>query len=100
MRVETSVPLSHFDSWWQRALGLSDKYLNAHFTIASPSNGDLSSLQITDMRVNDHAIPGDALNFSVMGRTPRDYVQKYAQKFNVSHLEIVDGKVILDSSGP
>lgn len=97
-RVQMSVPMNRFDLPWQRSLGLSDRYLNAQFSVHSPPNGNIANLAITDLVVNNHVFPGDALDFRVMGKSPRDYLLKYAQKYNVSSLQIIDGKVVLDSN--
>lgn len=97
-RVQMSIPLSRFDVPWQRSLGLADRYLNAQFSVHSPADGNLGNLSITDLTVNNHSVPGDALDFRVTGRSARDYLLKYSNKYNVSGLQIVDGKVVLESN--
>ena len=96
-RVKMSIPLNRLDEAWQRALGLEDQYLNAQFSVRSPTGEDPANLSVTDLTINGHAFPGDALSWSVMGRSVRGYVLKYADEYHISKVQIADGKLILES---
>lgn len=97
-RVQMSVPLSRFDVPWQRFLGLADRYLNAQFSVHSPAGGEVQNLSVTDLVVNNHTFPGDALEFRVGGKSPRNSLLKYAGKYSITGLQIIDGKVVLEAN--
>lgn len=96
-RVQMSIPLKRLDPAWQRALGLEDQYLNAQFSVRSPAGDDPANLSVTDLTINGHGFPGDALSWGVMGRSLRGYVVKYAGEYHISKVQIADGKLILES---
>jgi hypothetical protein len=96
-RVQISLPLNRLDRRWRDALGLQDHYFNAQFSVPSPAGGDPGKLQLTDVTINGHTFPGDALDWSVVGRSPRDFAREYADEYHISKFQITNGKVILHS---
>jgi len=101
LQAQFSIPLQRLDVPFRNALGLGDRYLNATVTIVAPPGTNASSLQLSDVTLNGHTIPGGLLDWGLpgVGRSLRTYVIKYANKYGVTDGEIRDGKVILYTSG-
>jgi hypothetical protein len=101
LQAQFSIPLQRLDLPFRNALGLGDRYLNATVTVVAPPGTNASTVQLSDVTLNGHAIPGGLLDWGLpgVGKSLRTYVIKYANKYGVSDGEIRDGKVILYTSG-
>ena len=101
LQAQFSIPLERLDVPFRNALGLGDRFLNATVTIVAPPGTNANSVQLSDVTLNGHAIPGGLLDWGLpgVGKSLRTYVIKYADKYGVSDGEIKDGKVILYTSG-
>lgn len=101
LQAQFSIPLQRLDVPFRNALGLGNRYLNATVTIVAPPGTNASSVQLNDVTLNGHTIPGGLLDWGLpgVGKSLRTYVIKYANKYGVSDGEIRDGKVILYTSG-
>ena len=101
LQAQFSIPLQRLDVPFRNALGLGDRYLNATVTIVAPPGTNASSLQLSDVTLNGHTIPGGLLDWGLpgVGKSLRTYVIKYANQYGVTDGEIRDGKVILHTSG-
>jgi hypothetical protein len=101
LQAQFSIPLERLDLSFRNALGLGDRYLNATVTIVAPPGTNASSVQLRDVTLNGHTIPGGLLDWQLpgVGKSLRTYVIKYANKYGVTDGEIKDGKVILYTSG-
>ena len=100
-QAQFSIPLQRLDVPFRNALGLGDRYLNASVSIVAPPGTNASSVQLSEVTLNGHTIPGGLLDWGLpgVGRSLRTYVIKYANKYGVTDGEIKDGKVILYTSG-
>jgi hypothetical protein len=58
-------------------------------------------VQPSEVTLNGHRISAGLLDWQLpgVGKSPRSYVIKYANKYGVTGGEIRDGKVILHTSG-
>jgi hypothetical protein len=101
LQAQFSIPLQRLDVPFRNALGLGDRYLNASVSIVAPPGTNASSVQLSEVTLNGHTIPGGLLDWGLpgVGRSLRTYVIKYANKYGVTDGEIKDGKVILYTSG-
>ena len=101
LQAQFSIPLERLDVPFRNALGLGDRYLNATVTIVAPPGTNASSVQLSDVTLNGHTIPGGLLDWQLpgVGKSLRTYVIKYANQYGVTDGEIRDGKVILHTSG-
>jgi hypothetical protein len=101
LHAQFSIPLQRLDVPFRNALGLGDRYLNASVSIVAPPGTNASSVQLSDVMLNGHRIPGGLLDWQLpgVGKSLRTYVIKYANKYKVTDGEIRDGKVILYTSG-
>lgn len=101
LQAQFSIPLERLDVPFRNALGLGNRYLNANVTIVAPPGTNASSVQLSDVTLNGHTIPGGLLDWGLpgVGKSLRTYVIKYANKYGVTDGEIRDGKVILYASG-
>jgi hypothetical protein len=101
LQSQLSFRLQRLDLPFRNALGLGDRYLNATVTVVAPPGTNASTVQLSDVTLNGHAIPGGLLDWGLpgVGKSLRTYVIKYANKYGVSDGEIRDGKVILYTSG-
>ena len=101
LQAQFSIPLQRLDVPFRNALGLGNRYLNATVTIVAPPGTNASSVQLSDVTLNGHTIPGGLLDWGIpgVGKSLRTYVIKYANKYGVTDGEIKDGKVILYTSG-
>jgi hypothetical protein len=100
-QVQFSIPLERLDVPLRNAFGLSDRYLNATVTIVAPPGTNASNVQLSEVKINGHSVPGDVLDWGLpgVGRSLRTYMIKYANEYGVTGGEIRDGKVILHTSG-
>ena len=100
-QAQFSIPLQRLDVPFRNALGLGDRYLNATVTIVAPPGTNASSVQLREVTLNGHTIPGGLLDWQLpgVGKSLRTYVIKYANQYGVTDGEIRDGKVILHTSG-
>ena len=100
-QAQFSIPLQKLDVPFRNALGLGDRYLNATVTIVAPPGTNASSVQLREVTLNGHTIPGGLLDWQLpgVGKSLRTYVIKYANQYGVTDGEIRDGKVILHTSG-
>jgi hypothetical protein len=101
LQAQFSIPLERLDVPFRNALGLGDRYLNATVTIVAPPGTNASSVQLSEVTLNGHTIPGGLLDWQLPGirKSLRTYVIKYANQYGVTDGEIRDGKVILHTSG-
>ena len=101
LQAQFSIPLERLDLPFRNGLGLGDRYLNATVTIVAPPGTNASSVQLSEVTLNGHTIPGGLLDWQIpgVGKSLRSYVIKYADKYGVTGGEIRDGKVILHTSG-
>jgi hypothetical protein len=101
LQAQFSIPLERLDLPFRNGLGLGDRYLNATVTIVAPPGTNASSVQLSEVTLNGHTIPGGLLDWQLpgVGKSLRSYVIKYADKYGVTGGEIRDGKVILHTSG-
>lgn len=101
LQAQFSIPLQRLDVPFRDALGLGNRYLNASVSIVAPPGTTASSVQLSDVTLNGHTIPGGLLDWGLpgVGKSLRTYVIKYSNKYGVSDGEIRDGKVILYTSG-
>ncbi|MGE5214971.1 MAG: hypothetical protein ACM3NN_14925 [Nitrospirota bacterium] len=101
LQANFSIPLKTLDVPFQNAFGLADRYLNASASIVAPPGTNASNVQVSDVMINGHSIPGNILDWGLpgTGRSLRSYVIKYANQYGVTDGEISDGKVILHTSG-
>jgi hypothetical protein len=101
LQAQFSIPLERLDLPFRNGLGLGDRYLNATVTIVAPPGTNASSVQLSEVTLNGHGIPGGLLDWQIpgVGKSLRSYVIKYADKYGVTGGEIRDGKVILHTSG-
>ena len=100
-QAQFSVPLKRLDVPFQNAFGLGDRYLNGSVTIVAPPGTNASTVQLSEVNINGHSVPGNLLDWGLpgVGRSLRSYVIKYASQYGVTGGEIRDGKVILHTSG-
>jgi len=100
-QAQFSVPLKRLDVPFQNAFGLGDRYLNGSVTIVAPPGTNASTVQLIEVNINGHSVPGNLLDWGLpgVGRSLRSYVIKYASQYGVTGGEIRDGKVILHTSG-
>ena len=100
-QAQFSVPLKRLDVPFQNAFGLGDRYLNGSVTIVAPPGTNASTVQLSEVNINGHSVPGNLLDWGLpgVGRSLRSYVIKYANQYGVTGGEIRDGKVILHTSG-
>jgi hypothetical protein len=100
LQAQFSIPLQRLDVPFRNALGLGDRYLNGNVTIVAPPGTNASTVQLSEVTLNGHTIPGGLLDWQVpgVGKSLRSYVIKYADKHGVADGEIRDGKVILHTS--
>ena len=101
LQAQFSIPLQRLDLPFRNALGLGDRYLNGSVSIVAPPGTNASSVQLSEVTLNGHTIPGGLLDWGLpgVGKSLRTYVIKYANKYGVTDGEIRDGKVILYTSG-
>jgi hypothetical protein len=101
LQAQFSIPLERLDLPFRNALGLGDRYLNATVTILAPPGTNASSVQLSEVTLNGHTIPGGLLDWGLpgTGRSLRSYAIKYANQYGVTGGEIRDGKVILHTGG-
>ena len=101
LQAQFAIPLQRLDVPFRNALGLGNRYLNATVTIVAPPGTNANSVQLSDVTLNGHTIPGGLLDWGLpgVGKSLRTYVIKYANKYGVTDGEIRDGKVILYTSG-
>ena len=101
LQAQFSIPLQRLDLPFRNALGLGDRYLNASVSIVAPPGTNASSVQLSDVTLNGHAIPAGLLDWQLpgVGKSLRTYVIKYANQYGVTDGEIRDGKVILHTGG-
>src|SRR5215217_3995654 len=95
LRTQFSIPLGRLDVPFRNALGLGDQYLNGTVTIVAPPGTNASNVQLSDVTINGHSVPGNVLDWGLpgTGRSVRTYVIKYASQYGVTGGEIRDGKV-------
>ena len=101
LQAQFSIPLERLDLPFRNAFGLSDRYLNATVSIVAPPGTNANTVQLSEVTLNGHAIPGGLLDWGLpgVGKSLRSYVIKYANKYGVTGGEIRDGKVILRTGG-
>ena|SRR5689334_17699717 len=101
LQAQFSIPLRRLDVPFRNAFGLADRYLNATVSIVAPPGTNASNVQLSEVKINGHAVPADVLDWGLpgIGRSPRTYVIKYANQYGVTGGEIRDGKLILHTSG-
>jgi hypothetical protein len=101
LQAQFSIPLERLDVPFRNAFGLSDRYLIATVTIVAPPGTNASNVQLSEVKINGHSVPGDVLDWGLpgVGQSLRTYVVKYANQYGVTGGEIRDGKVILHTSG-
>ena len=101
LQAQFSIPLQRLDLPFRNALGLGDRYLNGSVSIVAPPGTNASSVQLSEVTLNGHALPSGLLDWGLpgVGRSLRTYVIKYANQYGVADGEIRDGKVILHTSG-
>jgi hypothetical protein len=101
LQAKFSIPLERLDVPFRSAFGLSDRYLNATVKIVAPPGTTANTVQLSDVTLNGHEIPGGLLDWGLpgVGKSLRSYVIKYANKYGVTGGEITDGKVILRTGG-
>jgi hypothetical protein len=101
LQAQFSIPLERLDVPFRNALGLGDRYLNATVTIVAPPGTNASSVQLSEVTLNGHTIPGGLLDWQLpgVGKSLRTYVIKYANQYGVTDGEIRAGKVILHTGG-
>ena len=101
LQAQFSIPLQRLDVPFRNALGLGNRYLNASVSIVAPPGTNASTVQLSDVTLNGHTIPGGLLDWQLpgVGKSLRSYVIKYANQYGVRDGEIRDGKVILHTRG-
>ena len=100
-QAQFSIPLERLDVPFRNAFGLGDRYLNGTVTIVAPPGTNASNVQLSEVKINGHSVSANMLDWGLpgVGRSPRSYVIKYANKYGVTGGEIRDGKVVLHTSG-
>jgi len=101
LQANFAIPLNTLDVPFRNAFGLRDRYLNGGVTIVAPPGTNASTVQLSEVNINGHSVPGNLLDWGLpgVGRSLRSYVIKYASQYGVTGGEIRDGKVILHTSG-
>ncbi len=90
LRIQTSVPLGEF-------FGPSRYYFNGDMTVQSNGAQSLEHPQLNRIVVNNEPVPKDLLDWKYHSRQLREYLADYRDSYDVSTVEIRDGKLILRS---
>ena len=90
LHVQTSVPLNEF-------VGQGGYYLNGDIIVQSDAAASFASSRVGGITVNGQPVPRDFLDWKYRSRPLRDYLAEYTNAYDVSAIQIRDGKVILRS---
>lgn len=91
-RLKVSIPLTNM-RW------LDGHYMNGECTIQSGMTGDPSELRITNIVMNERAVPDEVLQMQYGPWSIRRFFNDWSAEENLKTLEIHDGKVILQTKG-
>jgi hypothetical protein len=89
-RAQTSVPLGEF-------LGRPGYYFNGNITVEFRGVQSLENPQLNRIVVNGEQLPSDLLNWKYRSRRLKDYLADFRDTYDISAIEIHDGKLILRS---
>ena len=94
LRLQVSLPLGEFSGW-------SRYYFNGDILIQLNGAESLEpaklSGQLNRIIVNNKPVPKNILNWKYRSRRLREYVADYRNEYDISTIEIRDGKLILRS---
>jgi hypothetical protein len=75
--------------------GFPRGYLNGSFTITTNGPTPITAVQVSRIQANGWPVPSGILSMSYRGRSIMDYVSEAIAPYNVSTVEVRDGKVIV-----
>jgi hypothetical protein len=85
--VQVSIPTDKMP-------GLPHGYLNGSFNITTNGPTPLTGLKVSRIEANGYAVPSGILSWSYRGQSMMGYALDAVAPYNVSTVEIQDGKVI------
>ena len=82
-----------------RKLGFRGRYLNGEIALQPPPDGDPRGVEIKKMALSGVDVSERVLDFISGGHSLRSYIDQYSSDGEVTKVQIVDDKVILESRG-
>jgi hypothetical protein len=87
-RMQASLPVGEY-------LGSSGYYLNGEITLESDGPHSLDGPNLRRITINNHPVPGDVLDWQFKSRRLKEYLSQYQSDYDVTSVEVRDGKLIL-----
>ena len=75
--------------------GLPRGYLNGNFNITTAGPTSITALKVSRIEANGWSVPSSVLSMSYRGRSIMGYVSEAIAPYNVSTVEVQDGRVIV-----
>ena len=82
-----------------RKLGFRGRYLNGEIALQPPPDGDPRGLEIKKIALSGVDVSERVLDFISGGHSLRSYIDQYSSDDEVTKVQIVGDKVILESRG-